>query len=179
MKIVIKNVRIAFAELFTAKSVNGEGEPAFSAAFLLPPKHPQLAEIEKMQEAVGTEKWGAKWPGIKKSMLASDKGLLHDGDTKSNYAGYEGNLFINARSKKRPDIRDRDKSVLTAQDGKPYGGCYVNAVLDVWAQDNAYGKRVNASLLGVQFVKDGEAFSGGATASDDDYEELGDEESMV
>jgi hypothetical protein len=41
---------------------------------------------------------------------------------------------------------------------------------DVWPQDNAYGKRVIASLKGVQFVKNGDAFSGGAPASADEFD---------
>jgi Protein of unknown function (DUF2815) len=180
MKLVLKNVRLAFAEIFAAKAVNGEGEPAYSASFLIDPKDKQIAAIEKMIEEVGKEKWAAKWPAVKKELTAKDKLCLHDGDTKTQYAGFEGMMFVSARNKKRTDVRDRDKTPLTAEDGKPYSGCYVNAVVDVWAQDNAYGKRVNASLLGVQFVKDGEAFSGGATATDDDYEELGDDaDSMV
>lgn len=31
-------------------------------------------------------------------------------------------------------------------DGLVYSGCYVNARIELWAQDNANGKRVNAKL---------------------------------
>ena len=34
MKIRLNNVRLAFPALFEAKTVNGEGDPAFSASFL-------------------------------------------------------------------------------------------------------------------------------------------------
>ncbi len=34
----------------------------------------------------------------------------------------------------------------------------VHAVVRLWAQDNAFGKRINAQLQGVQFASDGEAF---------------------
>ncbi|MDQ9777799.1 DUF2815 family protein, partial [Acinetobacter baumannii] len=43
---------------------------------------------------------------------------------------------------------------------------------ELWCQDNNYGKRINASLRGVQFLKDGEAFAGGGIASEDDFEDL-------
>ena len=56
--------------------------------------------------------------------------------------------------------------------GRPYAGCYVNAVLEFWAQDNKFGKRVNATLMGVQFFRDGDAFSGGGAASDDDFDDV-------
>ena len=67
---------------------------------------------------------------------------------------------------------DTNKSALTDRDGKIYAGCYVNVSLDFWAQDNAYGKRVNAQLRGVQFLRDGDAFSAGRPADSDEFEEV-------
>ncbi len=172
MKIALKNVRLAFPVLFEAKTVNGEGEPAFSASFLLSTNHPQIAEIRKAVDAVGKEKWGQKWDSVKKEIELKAKGLLQDGDAKADYAGFEGNLFVNARNKVRPLVIDRDKTPLIAADGKPYAGCFVNASIELWAQDNKYGKRINASLRGVQFLKDGDAFTGGGTASEDDFDDI-------
>ena len=37
MKLMIKNVRLAFPNLFKPTTVNGEGEPAYSASLILPP----------------------------------------------------------------------------------------------------------------------------------------------
>jgi hypothetical protein len=65
------------------------------------------------------------------------------------------------------------KAPLSASDGKPYSGCYVNALVELWAQAHAeHGKRINASLMGVQFSKDGERLSGGATAAADDFDAI-------
>ena len=58
MKIKLNNVRLAFPALFEAKTVNGEGDPRFSAVFLMDPKHPQLEEIRKALKQVAKEKWG-------------------------------------------------------------------------------------------------------------------------
>lgn len=170
MQLSIKNVRLAFPQLFEAKTVNGEGEPAFSANLIFAQNHPAYQQIVDASEKVGKEKWGNDWPVIKKGIEAKDKGALHDGDSKAEYVGYEGNFYLSARNKVRPLVIDRDKTPLTAQDGKPYAGCYVNASIEVWAQDNSYGKRLNVSLRGVQFVGDGEAFSGGGVASDDEFD---------
>ena len=174
MKIKLENVRLAFPNLFEAKTVNGEGEPAFSASFLLPPKHPAIKTLRDAFEAVGKDKWGAKWPTVKKEIEAKDRLALHDGDTKADYAGFAGNLFVSARNKTRPLVIDRDKSPLTSADGRPYAGCYVHASIELWAQDNNYGKRINASLRGVQFFKDGDAFAGGGAASDDEFDSVDD-----
>lgn len=182
MEILLKNVRLAFPQLFEAKTVNGEGEPAFSASFLMEPEHPAVAAINDAVEQIGKDKWGAKWAGIKKELGAKDKLPLHDGDLKSRYSGFEGMMYVSARSKARQPVIDRDKSPLSASDGKPYAGCYVNAKITLWAQDNNYGKRINASLGAVQFFKNGEAFAGGGVSSTDDFEDLGvddEEEALV
>lgn len=174
MKIKLQNVRIAFPQLFEAKTVNGEGDPAFSATFLMAPDHPATAELREAFEKVGKEKWGAKWPNVKKEIEAKDRLCLHDGDTKADYAGFEGNFFVSTRNKTRPLVVDRDRSPLTAADGRPYAGCYVHASIELWCQDNAYGKRINASLRGVQFFKDGDAFAGGGAASEDEFDDIED-----
>lgn len=172
MKIKLENVRLAFPTLFEAKTVNGEGEPAFSASFLMAPNHPAVASLKAAFETLGKEKWGQKWPQVKKEMEAKDRTALHDGDTKASYAGFEGMLYVSARNKVRPLVIDKDKTPLSIIDGKPYAGCYVHASIELWCQDNNYGKRINASLRGVQFVKDGEAFAGGGSASEDDFDDL-------
>lgn len=174
MKVKLQSVRLAFPQLFEAKTVNGEGEPAYSASFLLEPDHPAIAEIKAAMEQLGKEKWGAKWPNVKKEIEGKDRTALHDGDTKADYTGFPGNYFISARNKTRPLVIDRDKSPLTTQDGKPYAGCYVNASIELWCQDNNFGKRINASLRGVQFLKDGDAFAGGGSASDDEFDDIAD-----
>lgn len=171
MKLQVKNVRLAFPAIFTAKSVQGE-DPAFSASLILNADDPQITEINDAIEAVAKEKWGAKAPEILKAMRAKDMVCLHDGSTKAEYDGFDGNFYISTRSKTKPLVLDRDKTPLVESDGKPYGGCYVMASLELWAQDNQFGKRVNAQLKGVQFYRDGDAFSGGAPADESDFDDL-------
>lgn len=172
MRLALKNVRLAFPAVFEAKTVNGEGEPAFSAVFLIEPDDPQIKAIDQAIGAVAKEKFGAKAEAILKAMRAADKTCLHDGDSKAEYAGFPGNMFVSARSKSRPLVLNADKSPLTAADGKPYAGCYVNASIELWAQDNSFGKRVNAQLRGVQFLRDGDAFAGGGAASEDEFDDV-------
>lgn len=172
MKIALKNVRAAFLNVFEAKAFE-EGAPSFSGSFILPPDHPQLKELNAAINAVAKEKWGAKAEQVLKAMRATDKVCLHDGDTKANYEGFAGNLFVNARNKKRPSTWNRDKTPTTEADGVIYSGCYVVAYLELWAMDNKFGKRVNATLRGVQYFGEGDAFAGGGTAvSDDEVEDL-------
>ena len=90
----------------------------------------------------------------------------------SSREGEAGSLRGTNRATTRPLVIDKDKSPLTEQDGKPYAGCFVNASVELWAQDNNYGKRINASLRGVQFFKDGDAFAGGGAASEDEFDDI-------
>ena len=170
MIVMLKNVRLAFPQLFEAKMVNGQGEPKFGASLIFDNTHPAYKLVSDAIEEVGKAKWGVKWASEKKAIAAKDKLALHDGDLKAQYAGYEGNYYVSASNKVRPTVIDRDRSPLTAQDGKPYAGCYVNASIEIWAQDNTFGKGVNASLRGIQFSADGEAFSGGGSADADEFD---------
>lgn len=177
MQIVVRNVRLAFPVLFQPKAVNGQGAPAFSASLLISPDDPQIKTIEAAIQKVAVEKWGTKAEAVLKQMRAQDKLCLHDGELKAAYAGFEGVLYISARNTVQPTVLDRDRSPLQERDGKPYAGCFVNASLDLWAQDNDFGKRINASLRGVQFFRDGDAFVGGGAASEDEFDDLSVEES--
>lgn len=173
MKVTIRNARLAFPEIWEPKQVNGEGEPACSAAFLIEPSNPACKEILDACLQVAEAKWPGKGKTMFEQMKAQDRLALHNGNNKPDYAGYPGNYFINARNKSRPLVTDRNKNVLGPSDGKPYAGCYVNGYIELWAQDNKYGKRINATLRAVQFVKDGDAFSGAAPASMEEIEDLG------
>ena len=76
---------------------------------------------------------------------------------------------------RRRNILDKDKTELSQTAGRPYGGCYVNATIEVWAQNNDFGKTTRAQLLAVQFAKDGDAFGAGtAKGSADEFEDLSD-----
>lgn len=174
MEVHLKNVRLAFPALFEAKAVAGSDSAKYSAAFLFEKGSVTYKNLTAAELAVAKEKWGAKAESVLKTIVASAKQLVKDGDSKAEYAGYEGLFFVNSSNSARPTVVDGQRAPLTAADGKPYGGCYVNAIVDVWAQDNQYGKRINASLKGVQFLKDGDPFGAGGVASADQFDEVDD-----
>lgn len=181
MKVTIRNVRLAFPALFEPKAMANEpaDKATYSASFILDPvaNKADIAALNAAVDAVAKEKWGAKADAVLKSIRAKGDVCLRDGDTKGEYDGFEGNMYISTRSRTRPLVIDRDKTPLTQADGIPYGGCFVNASVEVWAQDNNFGKRINCQVKGVQFYKDGDAFSGGGAASADDFDDLGVDES--
>lgn len=162
--IKLKNVRISYPHIFQAKAFQGSGTPKFSATFLLHKvEHKELiAQIATaMKELAATAFKDKRLP-------ASDKLCLRDGDL-SGRAENEGYFIFTASESKRPAVVDKDKTPLVAEDDVIYAGCRVNAAVRLWAQDNQYGKRINANLLGVQFAKDDERLGNGAsTPSVDD-----------
>jgi hypothetical protein len=180
MKVLVKNVRCAFiSSLFEAESYEGSA-PKHSGKFIIDPS--DKANIQALDDAIAAvckDKWGGKADNVRKQFAMTGKKpdvpfvrdayRNRDGEA---YDGFEDRYYLTASSKSRPLIIDRDRTPLVPSDGKPYAGCYVNAQVEIWAQDNSYGRAVRATLMGVQFVKDGDAFAGGASARVDDFEDL-------
>lgn len=174
-------VRLAFAQhLFEAGTVGGEGKPAFSVTAILPKDHPAIKELRAAEEEVAKAKWDKKADANLKAIRAAGKGVVKDGDSKAEYAGFEGNAFVSMRSETRPNVFGKSNEQLVEADGVVYSGCYAHVILEVWAQDNQYGKRINAQVTGVRFSRDGDSFGGGATpAAPDDFADLGAEEESL
>lgn len=174
MKIKLTNVRLAFPKLFEARAFDDDSTPRFEATFLMPKGDKQLRELRAAIVKESNAKWGEKGPSTLATIEAKDRSCLQDGDDKEDYAGFEGNMAVKATSKVRPLVLDADRTKITNEsEGRPYAGCYVNASVDVYAYDNKkFGKRMCATLLGVQFYRDGDAFAGGAPASVDDFDDV-------
>jgi len=164
--ITLKNVRLSFPNIWTAKAFN-EGQPAkFNANFLLD-KDGDKDQIDALRKAIkqaATVHFNGEIP-------KNIKQFLGDGSEKA-YDGYENAMFVSASGKNRPTIIDRDRTPLVEEDGKLFAGCYVNAAISIWIMDNKWGKRVNANLVAIQYVKDGEAFGSGAVKADAIFDDI-------
>jgi hypothetical protein len=176
-KLKLPNVRLSFPDLWVPKSVKNS-DPKYSAHFLI-----DKAEQEELIKTIKGKIWFVAkehWGPEKAKKICGGKKFemcLHEGSEKDDLDGYtEDIMFLTSSSPRRPLVIDRDRSPLTADDRRPYGGCYVNAIVRFWVQDNQFGQRVNAELMGVQFFKDGEPFSAIGRISEDDFEDLGEEE---
>jgi len=166
-KFKLENVRLSFPSIFKRSEFNGQ-EGKFEATFLIS-KESQAKVIKEIEAKI------ALIQKDNKVKVSPDKICLKDGDF-VDYDGYEGHMSIKAGSNRRPTVIDRDKTPLVEGDGKPYAGCYVNAILELWLQDNSYGKRVNCNLNGVQFIKEGEAFGAGDNDCTNDFDDVSDDE---
>lgn len=174
MIVMLKNVRISFPALFQPSGMPGQ-EPKFNATFLIEKGSENETKVRDVIKQVAKQAFGDKAKIVLDKQAGTDREILKDGDTKTNsdgekLAGYDGNYYLKASNKTKVRVVGRQKEDLHEIDGKPYGGCYVNAQIDIWPQNNKFGSFVNCRLLAVQFWADGEAFGGGSAADIDAFE---------
>lgn len=174
----LEDVRLAFSQnLFKAGFV--PSDPAkkmrYSSLFLQKKDHPvylkgddgvwkKMKMVDVLHHAA-LPAWKDNDAAILNAILGNHKDCFwYNGALKAKHAGFTGNFVVSATrpiEKGRPHVVNRDGTPLTEADGKPYAGCYVNATIEIWAQNNQWGNALRATLRSVQFVRDGEAFGGG------------------
>lgn len=180
-KIVLRNVRLSYEHIFTPTKFDESQDAKYSATFILPKDHPDLAAVKKAmyeagQETFSSEFKGTGWP---RGFTCS----LKDADVETNSMGevlaeknpaYAGCYILETNSTRRPVTLGRRKEQITEDDGIIYSGCYVNASLA--AAGYTYGKvkrGVKCYLNAVQFVRDGEHFGADVSA---DFDVLDDDD---
>lgn len=192
-KFQLVNVRAVFPKYFKGQEqpFQGKGDPYYSGTFLLELADTKQIELVKaMIKEAAFKKYGEKADAMLKVFAAKDKLPVHDGDIKADKpygAAYKGKLYVSARNNARtnPPIPVFDNVVdpttgrarvieSPADPRAPYSGCYVNVFLNFFTYNQGGGEGIGASVLGVQFHKDGERLAGGVMTSADDYEAVPD-----
>lgn len=177
-RIMLKNVVLAFPALAEAQSF-GEGEPAYGAKFPIKPNAEHQKAIEAAILAEAKEAWKDKAASVV-DMLAEDgklcfvKKVYKSKKTGEPYTGFEGMHFLSTRNAKtQPTVFDQYGEEVSGKgdiERKAFSGAVVNASVEIWAQDNKWGRRVNCSLRGVMLTGEGENIGGGsAPASADEF----------
>lgn len=175
--IFLTNVRLSFPKLVeaVAPSTPPGAAKKFGCDLILPANHPDLPKFMEEVGKVASAKWKEQAAAVL-GMLNNDrlKRCWGQGseklkkDTMKPYEGYEGMFYISASSNEdRPpvmilpngDAADPSNSMLYKELArKLYGGCYVNAAISLWVQDNQFGRGVRCNLQAIQFAKDGDPF---------------------
>jgi len=176
-RIKITGVRVAFPNLYVPTATQGSDQKRYGCTFLVEKGSDADKTIRSALVKTATEKWGDEGMEMLKRLTVSNKTCYNDGEMKSHLAGYSGKWFLNASSLEKPTVVGRDCSPMDQSNNKIRSGCLVRGIVEIWAMDNQYGKRLCASLGGVQFeLDDGTNFgagSGAAKASDFDLLEEG------
>ena len=154
--IILKRVRFSYLHVFEPSAFKAGDKKSYSGTFILDKK--EHAEAIKELQGIIT----AKQKEAFDKRIPADKLCLRDGDL-TGKDEYEGKYILVAREREDspPALLDRDgRTEVKKSDDKIYSGAIGNVMFRLWTQDNDYGKRVNANLLGLQFVEHGEKFSG-------------------
>jgi hypothetical protein len=186
--IKLKDVRLSFPtlavpEFYQNKKQRENDERRWTATLLIPVNSPMKKLIDDTIIAVAKTKWEKKFQEVLDANEGvSNKTCWLDGKKKA-YEGYKDHwalTTIRKESAGRPGVFDTDKSPIYKPDGtlyegkgfRVYGGCYVNAHVNFWAQDNSNGKAIRCELIALQRNRDGDAFSGGMAVDADAFDEI-------
>lgn len=86
-----------------------------------------------------------------KQTLAADRYCMRDG--KQLEEAMNPYFVLSASESVKPTAVDRRRNPVSAEDDLFYAGCKVNGTIRLWVQNDAeFGKRINANLVGVQFL---------------------------
>ena len=174
-RIRLNNVRMSFMDrLFEPKQYQGAGPFRYGCNFLLEPGSPADLLLRETIKTALLEKFDGNQSKADKAWEAwrnnNQKCCYQDGNTQS-YAGYEDMWYLAANSTVAPGVYDADRTPLEKGRGRPYSGCYVNAIVEIYIQTGS-NAGIRCGLSGVQFASDGDAFAGGAPARAADFDAL-------
>lgn len=173
MKIILKNVRFSYANVFDSKAFEGQ-EPKYSVSLIIPKSDTKLiaeinAEVKKTLEE-GKAKFGGKIPKMWRNPL-------RDGDVdRADNEEYANCFYLNASSKNQPEIVDSSINPIMDRD-EFYSGCYGNASVNLFAYNNVT-KGIGVGLNAVMKTRDGENLGVDRGSAEEDFNGLGDDDMM-
>ena len=167
-KVKLVNVRIQYPVLDHPRDYRDNKRFAYSATLWMEDGSPAHKAMEAAIAEEVKEKWGAKATANLKNAKSNNKVCLRKGED-----DMEGWWFLRVSTSKetppkmpkRPKVVNRNPNdVLEVGQAEAiiYGGCYVTAIVRPWAHEYAGAFQVNCDFLAVQFMREGEAFAGGA-----------------
>ena len=194
MKLIIKNARLSFNDLFEPKVL--EGKSKFSATLLCSADtkiqytdskgEKRLVphdQVNGLVDHILKEKFGKIPPKTKNWAYNKADGST----TREEYIDKDGNYYagvdkdtwfftaskLEGKCKNgKMTVLDQRREPIEASSGLLHSGCYVNAVIDIYAYDaDKAGKGVSASLEGVQLLRKGEALGFTPVDATNDFED--------
>ncbi len=164
-KVITGKVRLSYAHLFKPVAISEGQEPKYSVCLLIPKSDKETlkkirAAIEAAKQA-GISLWGGKIP-------ANLKLPLRDGDEeRPDQSEYAGHYFVNATSKQRPGIVDKQLNEIL-DSTEVYSGCYARASVNFYPFNQAGNKGIACGLNNIQKLADGD-YLGGRSRPEDDF----------
>ena len=162
-KVITGKVRFSYANVWEPKSING-GDEKYSVSLIIPKNDTKtINDIKKAIEVAkqdGKAKFGGRIP-------ANLKTPLRDGDIdRPDDEAYKDSYFINANSKYKPQIVDKNVKPILDQ-SEVYSGCYGRASITFYAFNSNGNKGIACGLGNLQKLAEGDALSGRSKAEDE------------
>ena len=177
-RVFIRGARLSFPALDEPRAtMAGGNDLKYQATFLIEPSNPCLQQLRAALMSVASAMWGDRASAV---LANPDKSPLKVGDNKERVPeGYAGMLYISARSKNAPELRDANPHILITDPRaireKFVAGYKVNGFIDLYPYEvkDARGVTIKsgiaAGLVSVQFCGYADAVSGVAKPAESDY----------
>ena len=169
--LVTGKVRLSYEHVWDPVSING-GDEKYSVSLIIPKS--DTTTIKEIQKAIeqakqdGKAKFGGKIP-------ANLKLPLRDGDIeRPDDEAYADSYFINATSKDKPQIVDKNIQPVLDR-SEIYSGCYARVSISVYPFNTNGNRGIGCGLGNIQKIADGEPL-GGRTRAEDDFTVYEDDE---
>lgn len=151
-RVVTPLARLSYPHLYTPQDPMEEGGAKMYGCELIFPPGTDLSKLKAAATLAARDKWGANPPkGLRTPFRNGD-------DDREDKDGYEGCVFIGAKSKDRPGVVKGRERLPVMDASEIYGGCYVMASVTAYAYDKKGNKGVAFALNNVLKVRDGEPF---------------------
>ncbi|NQD97629.1 DUF2815 family protein [Staphylococcus xylosus] len=170
-KVMVKNARASYANVFEAQSINEGDEPKYNISIIIPKTEKETIDkinkaIDKATQVGVSEKFGGKKP-------ANVRNPLRDGDVeREGDKAYENAYFINAKSKRKPQIMDKENGVYINDPEQFYSGCYMHVTVNFYPYAVSGSKGIACGLINILKIADGEPLGGGGAKAEDDFAEF-------
>lgn len=182
----LKRVRISYvSDLFVAAQYKGKGAFRHTCTFIVEPGSENDAAIQNAINIQAQEAWGKKSEGVLADLRNDKKNFAYQKNRKNTEGeipeGFQDKYALSAVRKAEDgvplflhNIKDPvtgKPKRLTGSEGVIYGGCYVNAKVEIWAQSGEY-VGIRCGLLAVQYDAPGESFGGASRPSDEGFDTI-------
>jgi hypothetical protein len=171
-KVVFGPCRLSYTHLFNKYAPEGSNDEGKYMTNVLIPKR-EKETIKALNDAIEAAKKAAvvnKWSGKEPKKLDMP---LRDGDEKDDEV-YEGHFYLNAKSRQRPGVVDRDKNPIMDEE-EIYSGVWAYVSVTFFGYDVNGSKGVACGLNNVMKFKDGDHL-GGRVSADADFGDIDSED---
>jgi hypothetical protein len=178
-KVVTGRVRLSYVHVKNPQSYEGS-DPKYSVTLLIPKKDKKTLKLieeatKQVKKDAVADTWGGKLPN-------SLKLPLRDGDDeRPDQPEFADMYFVNATSKRRPGVLDKDGEEMFDLD-ELYSGCYARVSMNLYPFSVKGNRGIAAGLNGIKKLADGEQLGGGgfnASDFDDDFEDIDDDDDLL